>query len=566
MNPDDASAIRHMILRVISGLQGDVHIAYHLYGPPASGKSSFMRNVLTQIVGSTNVLSVDSSQLCNENYLKNLGSAKVVSIPELSGGSAAGVTKLLSITGSDSIQVKKLYQDPTTVRFSGVVIMAGNSSLEDLGVEYQLPAVQDRVISIRFNRAGGPSDSSFETRLSASVPDLIHWALGQDESLSKHTRASYLISEKKLMSSSYALFATENLYLGGSIRASLLQDCWTDFAEREQLQNSSWASVKSLFLSTLQVFSNAVVDEKRTREFRYYEGITIDPLDEQRNPRQRVAIETRGGFSGFDPYTFYAFKTFGLSDSQNRLSGQLETGHQTGVEESEPEPLPKADDPILPYIANDIVNDLVKDIVNPFYATNEKFLKHIVDSQIHFLTELKAFNRPFREYLRPEELVEALLNAQQFAPQETYSLETKVGRNWFLHFFFPKFLYPNLVKTGYSEAFVFLEWRPYEVCSVPYRDVSRAFNLVTYLCYFPMLTLSDTDLNWMPAMQQNLYEKQQALFPEDKWYKSNRSNSLKTPSVPYCYERNRIKQDYGRFKVFPGSSFSGFKKCFKKVI
>ena len=146
------------------------------------------------------------------------------------------------------------------------------------------------------------------------------------------------------------------------------------------------------------------------------------------------------------------------------MSGQLETGHQTGVEESEPEPLPKADDPILPYIANDIVNDLVKDIVNPFYATNEKFLKHIVDSQIHFLTELKAFNRPFREYLRPEELVEALLNAQQFAPQETYSLETKVGRNWFLHFFFPKFLYPNLVKTGYSEAFVFLEWRPYEVC------------------------------------------------------------------------------------------------------
>lgn len=175
-----------LLLQVIIGYllsaYDNAKCAVLLYSQPHTGKSVLCRTV-EMLIGYSNCAHIDLTMLPRQEYAASLKSAVVNIVPDLKNEPISDVGYFKSIVShDDSIQVRKLYSNPTSFRCKTKMLLSTNHFLEfkaDADVN-DVQAVFNRLIMFEFQNSPIPKnqeDKHMSERLFRERDGIFTWAV-----------------------------------------------------------------------------------------------------------------------------------------------------------------------------------------------------------------------------------------------------------------------------------------------------------------------------------------------------------------------------------------------------
>jgi putative DNA primase/helicase len=186
-------ALQEMIGYIVSG-RTNLQKIFLLIGPPRSGKGT-IASVIENLVGHQSYVGVPFAQLGQEFGMAVLIGKSVMVVPDARPAAAANLgmltERLLSISGEDTVSVRRKYRDDWTGSLSTRIIVLTNEvpRLHDMS-----GAVATRFVPIRMTESFlGREDVDLKKKLRAELPQILNWAIRGARRL--HERGAFVIPQ-----------------------------------------------------------------------------------------------------------------------------------------------------------------------------------------------------------------------------------------------------------------------------------------------------------------------------------------------------------------------------------
>jgi hypothetical protein len=573
------NGLRNLINKVVFN---DVNsqIGVLLYGPPAVGKSTFIKCVLIPLVGIERCISVKFGQLLNPNYYHQLPNCRVLIFPEVSGDITPEMCEVfLAISGKDDLQVKALYKDPITVRFEGICLWTANLPLSGLGANLQTEQVYDRIMPISFSRRSSTPDSSFATLLGKpeTLSSIVHWSLGLSPEIRDQTRCSHLLSKKDLDDCPYRLFVRVTLGVGGKVQAKMMQEAWANYASTSEVELPPWSKAKAKVFSTLRDGFEGNFDYVRDQNLRFYLGCHLKVTGSV----EMIELPRISLFDRYDPWASYIptlsadsepfypepvpMSSMVTVDSETvampvpmtmpgletvfRNDGWISPGENISVTQ-----LAEFIEEMHELMPSEVVQRQSSNFQSIYNGWSEEQKQAFYRSYVWLASELGRLDVPSNLTMSFEQILDLL----SLPPDDRMTLENEEGR--------------NLIRSHWSQVLqtigTFEKPEPYFLDGGRYLDLPQAINSLHCLCAIPLATVSRTNVSSLIRVQPILYKSTQELVDLElnPWYLCNRH--MDQSLIPLFYSRNMTVKglDYSRLNGFPGTNLGNIEKQFKNVI
>lgn len=287
--PDDPEAIdtlQEWFGYLLSG-RTDLQKILFLVGPPRSGKGTIGR-IMSALVGEPNVASTNPTDLPTDFGLAALLGKTLAIMADARTppqGNEALVERLLTISGEDSVVVKRKYKDDWMGRLAVRFVLMSN----DLpGFRDASGAIVSRLTILRMTRSNlGNEDHGLADRLMGELPSIFNWAL---DGLDRLTERGHFAEPES------SAAARDTLSDGASPIQAFLADCchlapdekvpvddiyeaWSRWCESAGHQSGSKANFGKLLFSAAPSVSptRPFVDGVKVR---MYAGISLGPAPE----------------------------------------------------------------------------------------------------------------------------------------------------------------------------------------------------------------------------------------------------------------------------------------------
>lgn len=162
-------------------LTGDVrqHKFVYLWGPGGNGKSLFVET-LKRLMGSYGVqaasdLFVKKTQKGHPDALARLAGARLVVVPEISGGEKWDVDLLKEVTGNELMVARYMYGANFTFPVTFKIMSTGNHQPQFPGGIN--PAIERRFIYGKFENKPRVMDMELADKFVPEMPGIVAWAL-----------------------------------------------------------------------------------------------------------------------------------------------------------------------------------------------------------------------------------------------------------------------------------------------------------------------------------------------------------------------------------------------------
>lgn len=161
-------------------LTGDTspQLVWFLYGDGGTGKSTFVR-VLSKMLGSyatTVPMTAFTAGKADDRGadIAHIAGARLVTATETERGRALCEGRIKELTGGETVQARRLYQDFSAFTPQCKIILVGNHAPELSDTDASL---RRRIKVIPFNRAPAHPDPDLTERLERELPGILDWAL-----------------------------------------------------------------------------------------------------------------------------------------------------------------------------------------------------------------------------------------------------------------------------------------------------------------------------------------------------------------------------------------------------
>ncbi len=178
----DMKLLLQVIIGYLLSAYDNAKCAVLLYSQPHTGKSVLCR-VIEMLIGYQNCAHIDLTMLPRQEYAASLKTTIVNIVPDLKNEPIADVGYFKSIVShDDSIQVRKLYSNPTSFRCRTKMLLSTNHFLEfrpDSDVN-DVQAVFNRLIMFEFQNSPIPKDQEdkhMSERLLKERDGIFAWAI-----------------------------------------------------------------------------------------------------------------------------------------------------------------------------------------------------------------------------------------------------------------------------------------------------------------------------------------------------------------------------------------------------
>ena len=229
-------------------LTGDVrmHKFVYLWGPGGNGKSLFVET-LKRLMGSYGVqaasdLFVKNTQKGHPDALARLAGARLVVVPEISGGGKWDVDLLKEVTGNELLVARYMYGANFTFPVTFKIMSTGNHQPSFPGGIN--PAIERRFIYGKFENKPKVMDAGLADKFVPEMPGILAWAL---EGLTKGFQARGLDVPKSMIDAAREYFDESDPVLLWKTEC-MVQEVGAKVTVGEMFKSwQSWALANSIY-------------------------------------------------------------------------------------------------------------------------------------------------------------------------------------------------------------------------------------------------------------------------------------------------------------------------------